>query len=123
CFSDLDQPDEEIEIRGRDPHTGIPKILTIPTQEIWKSMSGQIDSVARQIKTVLENIPPELSADVIDRGITLTGGVAMLRNIGRYLGKELCLNVNIAAEPLSTAVLGAGRLLEEDKLLERVSIE
>jgi rod shape-determining protein MreB len=123
CFGDLDQPDEEIEIRGRDPHTGIPKILTVPTQEIWKSMSGQIDSVARQIKTVLENIPPELSADVIDRGITLTGGVALLRNIGRYLGKELCLNVNIAAEPLSTAVLGAGRLLEEDKLLERVSIE
>ena len=58
-------------------------------------MSGHIDSVARQIKTVLENIPPELSADVIDRGITLTGGVAMLRNIGRYLGNELCLNVNI----------------------------
>jgi rod shape-determining protein MreB len=86
-------------------------------------MSGQIDSVARQIKTVLENIPPELSADVIDRGITLTGGVAMLRNLGCYLGTELCLNVNIAAEPLSTAVLGAGRLLEEDKLLERVSLE
>jgi rod shape-determining protein MreB len=86
-------------------------------------MSGQIDSVARQIKTVLENIPPELSADVIDRGITLTGGVAMLRNLGRYLGKELCLNVKIAAEPLSTTVLGAGRLLEEDKLLERVSLD
>ena len=123
CFGDSDRPDEEMEIRGRDPHTGIPKILTIPTQEIWRSMSGQIDSVARQIKTVLENIPPELSADVIDRGITLTGGVAMLRNIGRYLGTKLCLNVKIAADPLSTAVLGAGRLLEEDKLLERASID
>lgn len=123
CFSDSDRPDEQIEIRGRDPHTGIPKILTIPTREIWKSISGQVDSIARLIKTVLENIPPELSADVIDRGIILTGGMAMLRNLGRYLGKELCLNVNIAMEPLSTAALGAGRLLEEDMLLERVSLE
>ncbi|MGB5423185.1 MAG: rod shape-determining protein, partial [Desulfobacterales bacterium] len=81
------------------------------------------DSVARQIKTVLENIPPELSADVIDRGITLTGGVAMLRNLGRYLGTQLCLNVKTAAEPLSAAVLGAGWLLEEEKLLERVSLD
>jgi rod shape-determining protein MreB and related proteins len=123
CCSDGDQTDERIEIRGRDPNTGIPKTLTIATRDMWKSISGQIDAVARLIKIVLENIPPELSADVIDRGITLTGGVAKLRNIGRYLGKELCLNVNVAAEPFSTTVLGAGRLLEEDKLIERVSLE
>lgn len=123
CGSESNRSDQQIEIRGRDPHTGIPKTVTIAARDMWRAIAGQIDTIVRLIKIVLEKIPPELSADVIDRGITLTGGVALLGNLGRYLGQELCLNVKIAPEPLSAGVIGAVRLLEEEKLLQRASLE
>jgi rod shape-determining protein MreB len=122
CLTGSGHSSTRIDIRGRDTNSGIPKILTVPVQEMWASITGQIDAIATEVKTVLENIPPELSADVIDRGIILTGGVAMLDSIGHYLAKDLCINVAIAAEPMSSAVMGAGHLLEQEGLLPRVSI-
>ena len=113
----------KIEIKGRDPNSGIPKVVEIETAAIWESIAGQIDAVSQLIKSVLEKIPPELSADVIDKGIMLTGGVAMLNNLRQALGAEIGLRVNIAPEPMSAAVLGAGYLLESDDLLPRVTID
>lgn len=114
---------EKIEVKGRDPNTGIPKVVEIETSEIWESITGQIDAVAQLIKGVLEKIPPELSADVIDRGIMLTGGVALLEQLRQMLQSEINLIINVASEPMSAAVLGAGQLLEKDELLPRVIIE
>lgn len=112
-----------IEVKGRDPHSGIPKTVEIETAGVWRSLSGQVETVVHLTKEVLEQIPPELSADVIDRGIMLTGGVALLDKLGRRLGEEIGLKVNIAREPLSSAVLGAGKLLENDDLLQRVLVD
>ena len=113
----------KIEIKGRDPNSGIPKVVDIETAAIWESISGQIDAVIQLIKAVLEKIPPELSADVIDKGIMLTGGVAMLGNLRQAIEAEINLKVNIAPKPMSAAVLGAGYLLESDALLPRVTID
>ncbi|MFZ0242618.1 MAG: rod shape-determining protein [Desulfobacterales bacterium] len=123
CRSESNRMDQQIEIRGRDPHTGIPKTMTIAARDISQAIAGQIDAIARLIKIVLEKIPPELSADVIDRGITLTGGVALLGNLSRYLGQELCLNVKIAPDPLCAGVVGAARLLADEQLLQRAALE
>ncbi len=113
----------KIEVKGRDPNTGIPKVVEIETSEIWESITGQIDAVAQLIKGVLEKIPPELSADVIDKGIMLTGGVALLGQLRQSLQSEISLKMNVASDPMAAAVLGAGQLLEKDELLPRAIIE
>lgn len=113
----------KIEVKGRDPNTGIPKVVEIETSEIWESIAGQIDAVAQLIKGVLEKIPPELSADVIDKGIMLTGGVALLGQLRQSLQSEISLIMNVASDPMAAAVLGAGQLLEKDELLTRAIIE
>jgi rod shape-determining protein MreB len=113
----------KIEVKGRDPNTGIPKVVEIETSEIWESIAGQIDAVAQLIKGVLEKIPPELSADVIDKGIMLTGGVALLGQLRQSLQSEISLIMNVASDPMAAAVLGAGQLLEKDELLPRAIIE
>lgn len=113
----------KIEIKGRDPNSGIPKVVEIETAVIWQSIAAQVDAVVQLIKVVLEKIPPELSADVIDKGIMLTGGVAMLDNLRQILRSEIGLTVNVAPEPMSAAVLGVGHLLESDDLLPRVTID
>jgi rod shape-determining protein MreB len=122
-FDATTQVPGKIEIKGRDPNSGIPKVVEIETTAIWKAIAGQIDAVVQLIKAVLEKIPPELSSDVIDKGIMLTGGVAMLGNLRQALGAEIGLKVNVASEPMSAAVLGAGYLLESDDLLPRVTID
>ena len=113
----------KIEVKGRDPNTGIPKVVEIETSEICESIAGQIDAVAQLIKGVLEKIPPELSADVIDKGIMLTGGVALLGQLRQSLQSEISLIMNVASDPMAAAVLGAGQLLEKDELLPRAIIE
>ena len=122
-FDSIDQLPALIEIKGRDPNSGIPKVVEIESKAIWASIAGQVDAVIQLIKVVLEKIPPELAADVIDKGIMLTGGVAMLGNLRQLLSYEIGLRVNIASEPMSAAVLGAGYLLENDDLLPRVTID
>jgi rod shape-determining protein MreB len=101
-----------IEIRGRDVTSGIPKVIRVDTHDIWEAISDQIHAIVQTARTVLEEIPPELSADVIDRGFLLTGGGALLKNLGLYLSTQIGIPAVIPADPLSTVLLGAAGSLD-----------
>jgi len=105
------------DVKGRDLATGVPKVLTIDSREIREAISDQLNSVARAAMTALERIPPELGADLVDRGIMLAGGGALLKNMDLFLSSIIKLPVTIAEDPLSAAVVGAGKALDDLKIL------
>ena len=113
---------ESIEVKGRDLVTGIPKILSIDSEEVRVAIAEQIDTIVQVVKLALEQTPPELAADIVDRGIFLTGGGALLKNLDVLLKEETGLPINIADDPLSAVVLGSGKTLENLDLLKEVSI-
>ena len=113
---------ESIEIKGRDLVTGIPKILVIDSEEVRLAIAEQIDTIVQVVKMALEQTPPELSADIVDKGIFLTGGGALLKNLDILLKEETGLPIIIADDPLSAVVLGSGMVLENIGLLKEVSI-
>jgi rod shape-determining protein MreB and related proteins len=113
---------ESIEIKGRDLVSGIPKTLTIDSEEVRLAISEQIDTIIEVVKMALEQTPPELAADIVDRGIFLTGGGALLKNLDILLREETGLPITIAEDPLSAVVLGSGKTLENIELLKEVSI-
>lgn len=113
---------ESIEVKGRDLVTGIPKILSIDSEEVRVAISEQIDTIVQVVKLALEQTPPELAADIVDRGIFLTGGGALLKNLDILLKEETGLPIIIADDPLSAVVLGSGKMLENLDLLKEVSI-
>ncbi len=112
---------ETIEVKGRDLITGIPKILTIDSEEVRKAISDQIRTIVDAVKTALEQTPPELAADIVDRGIVLTGGGALLKNIDVLLREETRLPVTIAEDPLTTVVMGTGKVLDNLDMLKEVA--
>ncbi len=114
---------EEIEVKGRDLVSGIPKILTIDSEEVRKAISEQIDTIVDTVKIALEQTPPELAADIVDRGIYITGGGALLTNLDMLLREETKLPVHITEDPLSTVVLGSGKALDNLDILKEVMIE
>jgi rod shape-determining protein MreB len=116
-----DEP-ESIEVKGRDLVSGIPKTLTIDSEEVRLAISEQIDTILEVVKLALEQTPPELAADIVDRGIFLTGGGALLKNIDVLLREETGLPITIADDPLSAVVLGSGKTLENLELLKEVSV-
>lgn len=116
-----DEP-ESIEVKGRDLVSGIPKTLTIDSEEVRLAISEQIDTIIEVVKLALEQTPPELAADIVDRGIFLTGGGALLKNLDVLLREETGLPITIADDPLSAVVLGSGMTLENIELLREVSI-
>ena len=113
---------ETIEVKGRDLASGIPKILSIDSEEIRVAISEQIDTIVETVKIALEQTPPELSADIVDRGIVLTGGGALLKNLDKLLREETSLPITVTENPLSTVALGAGRALDSIEILKRVLI-
>jgi rod shape-determining protein MreB len=113
---------ESIEVKGRDLVTGIPKILSIDSEEVRVAIAEQIDTIVQVVKLALEQTPPELAADIVDRGIFLTGGGALLKNLDILLKEETGLPIIIADDPLSAVVLGSGKTLENLDLLREVSI-
>ena len=117
----LDEP-ATIEIKGRDLKEGIPKTIVVDDQEIREALEEIISSIINAIRIALERTPPELSADIIDRGIILTGGGALLKNLDKRIREETKLPVFITEEPLATVVLGAGKLLDDLDLLKKVSL-
>ncbi|MCP4368336.1 MAG: rod shape-determining protein [Deltaproteobacteria bacterium] len=118
-----DQQDlEKIEVKGRDLASGIPKILSIDSEEIRMAISEQIDSIVETVKIALEQTPPELSADIVDRGIILTGGGALLKNLDKFLREETSLPITIAEDPLTTVALGSGKILDNIEILKQVVI-
>ncbi len=111
-----------IEIKGRDLREGIPKTIVVDDQEIREALEDIVIAIIEAIKVALEKTPPELSADIIDRGIVLTGGGSLLRNIDKRIREETKLPVFIAEDPLITVVLGAGMMLDNLDLLKKISL-
>jgi rod shape-determining protein MreB len=102
-----------MEVRGRDLVAGLPKTVEVTSEEIRAAMAEPINLIVERVKATLEQTPPELSSDIIERGITLTGGGALVRELDRLLSLETNIPVHVADDPLSCVALGTGRALEE----------
>ena len=114
---------ESMDVKGRDLVTGIPKIININSDEVRQAIQEQIDTIVAAVKTALEQTPPELAADIVDRGIYLTGGGALLKNLDILLHQETGLPIKIAEDPLSTVVMGSGRALDNLNILKEVMVD
>jgi len=118
----LDRP-VTMEIKGRNLIEGVPKTIIIDDSEIRESLSESVATIVNAIRVALERTPPELSADISDRGIVLTGGGALLKNLDRRIREETGLPVSIAEDPLCSVVLGTGKMLTDFRLLRRIAID
>jgi len=119
-------PDKEIrtvEVKGRDLISGIPKIIEINSEEVREAIAEPISLIVDTVKDALENAPPELAGDIVDRGIMLTGGGALLRNLDVLIREETGLPVTIADDPLSTVARGAGMALDQLDVLKEVTLQ
>ncbi len=110
------------DVRGRDLVTGLPKTVQINSAEIYKALSEPVSSIIEAIKATLEHTPPELSADIMDRGIVMAGGGSLLRGLDRLVSEETGMPVHLADEPLLAVAYGAGRVLENIDVLRKVLI-
>jgi len=120
--SELDKP-ITMEIKGRNLIEGVPRTLTIGDEEIREALAEGISTIMNAIRVALERTPPELSADISDRGIVLTGGGGLIKNLDKRIRQETGLPVAIAEDPLACVVLGIGKMLSDFKLLRRIAIE
>jgi rod shape-determining protein MreB and related proteins len=111
-----------MEIKGRDLISGIPKTLTINEAEIREALTEPVNVILDTIRVILENTPPELASDIVDRGIILAGGGALLKGLDLLIRQETGLPVFIADDPLSAVVRGVGKMLDDIEMLRRVSI-
>ena len=112
----------KMDIKGRDLVEGVPKTLTISDEEIREALAEPVATIVEAVRMALERTPPELSADIMDKGIVLSGGGALLRNLDQRLRDETGLPVVLAEDPLASVVLGTGRVLSDIDLLRKVSI-
>ena len=112
-----------IEVKGRNLIEGVPKTITVDNSEIREALSECVSTIINAIRVALECTPPELSADISDRGILLTGGGALLKNLDKRIREETGLPVSIADDPLCSVVLGTGKMLSDFKLLRKISLE
>ncbi len=118
-------PDEDIktiEVKGRDMVAGIPKTISVTSEEIRECLSETIQAIVEAVKVALERTPPELSSDIMERGIVLAGGGSLLKNLNTMLAEETGLPVTLADDPLSAVVRGSGLVLDQDNLLSRVTL-
>lgn len=111
-----------MEIKGRHLIEGVPKTITISDEEIREALAETVKVIVKAVRDALERTPPELSADIVDRGIVLTGGGAQLKDLDKRLREETGLPVAMAEDPLSSVVLGVGKMLSELDLLRKISI-
>jgi rod shape-determining protein MreB len=118
----LDEP-ISMEIKGRDLVEGVPKTLTITDAEVREALAETVGIILDAVRVALEKTPPELSADIMDKGIVLTGGGSMLKNLDRRLREETGLPVTTAEEPLSSVALGTGAMLADVDLLRKISLD
>lgn len=109
------QEELSMEVRGRDLITGLPRSTTLTSQEIREAIADPVNAIVEAVKVTLEQTPPELSSDIMERGIVLAGGGALLRGLDSLLNQETAMPVHIAPDPLSCVVLGTGKALEESE--------
>ena len=112
-----------MEIKGRHLIEGVPKTITITDEEIREALAETINVIVDAVRVALERTPPELSADIVDRGIVLTGGGSLLKNLDKRLREETGLPLAMAEDPLSSVVLGAGKMLSDFNLLRKIAID
>ena len=117
-----DENKEFMEVKGLDLVAGVPKTIEISSDEIRESLEEAVRAIVSAVKTVLENTPPELAADIVDKGIVLAGGGALLKNLDILIREETNLPVIIAEDPLKSVVLGTGKILENISLLKTISL-
>jgi rod shape-determining protein MreB len=117
-----DEKADHMQIKGRDLASGIPKIIGIDSDEVREAIIEQIKTVVETVKSALEQTPPELAADIVDNGIVLTGGVALLKGLDSLLREETGLPITITEDPLTTVVLGSGKALDEIDTLREIMI-
>jgi rod shape-determining protein MreB len=117
-----DEDNQSMEVKGRDMVTGIPKTLEITSQEVREALMDPINTIVETVRMTLEKTPPELAADIVDKGIILVGGGALLKNMDVLLREVTSVPITIADDPLSAVVLGAGRVLDDIELLKHATI-
>ncbi len=113
------EEEEKIEVRGRDQVSGLPKTISVTSGEVTEAIAEPLAAIITVVKQVLEKTPPELSSDIIDRGIVMTGGGALLRNFDRLLTKETGVPCYVADNPIGCVALGAGKALEMYEIIKR----
>ncbi len=118
----IDEPERTIEVSGRDLITGIPKTVKIGEEEVRETISGPVALIISAIKTGLENTPPELASDIVDNGIVIAGGGALLRGLDSLIRHETKLPIIVPEDPLTAVVMGVGKMLEDLELLRRVTV-
>ena len=112
-----------MDVKGRHLAEGRPKTVTMDDEEVRRALTDPVRAIVQAVHDALERIPPELSADIFDRGIILTGGGSLLKNLDKRLREETGLPVQLAEDPLSSVVLGAGKMLSDFNLLRRISLD
>ncbi len=117
-----DENSESMEVKGRDMVTGIPKTLEITAEEVREALVDPINTIVETVRITLEKTPPELAADIVDKGIVLVGGGALLKNLDVLLREVTSVPITIADDPLSAVVMGAGRVLDDIELLKNATI-
>jgi rod shape-determining protein MreB len=113
---------QTMEIRGRDLVAGVPKTIEITDEEIREALMGSLRQVVESVRIALERTPPELASDIMDKGIVLAGGGALLRNLDVLLREETGLPVTLADDPLTAVVMGAAKVLDNLSLLRDVTV-
>jgi rod shape-determining protein MreB len=120
AFPLLDEPSAEV--RGRDMVSGLPRTVTVSSTDIRKAIEEQLHAIVDAVRTTLDQTPPELAGDIMDRGIVLTGGGALLRGLDERLRHETGMPVHVAHDPLSAVVIGSGKCVEEFEALQQVLV-
>lgn len=114
---------QELEVKGRDLVSGIPQHLKVNSEEIRNAISEEVATITHAVRIALEQAPPELASDIVDRGIVVTGGGALLRGLDQLLREETSLPITLVDDPLSTVVLGSGKVLDNLDILKEVTID
>ncbi len=119
--ADENNKERKMNIRGRDLVTGLPKVIEISSKEVYEAMKDQIFAILDVIKSTLEKTPPELAADIMEQGIMLTGGGALLEGLNKLIAKETGMPVNVAENPLDCVALGTGKALESIEVFRKIA--
>ena len=117
------EEEQQIEVKGRDLVTGIPQTIVITSEEVRKAISEQVDAIVQAVRQALEQTPPELAADIVERGIVLTGGGALLKGLDQLLREDTSLPIFSVDDPLATVVMGTGVALDNMRTLREVCID
>lgn len=118
--ADENHTEESMDVRGRDMVSGLPQTVTVSSKEVYAALKESLDQILETIRMTLENCPPELSGDIVDRGIVLTGGGAMLNGLKDWLSDELFVPVHLAPNPLESVAIGTGRSLKMISKLQKL---